>query len=102
MSGAYGGAVKYSTETGATATLSFTERNVAGVAPKSSTRGRAEVWIDGVKGATVDLQLSTVLARRVVYSAGGLDPTVSHTLEVKVLGTAGRPRVDVDAFVVLR
>ena len=26
----------------------------------------------------------------------------THTLEIRVLGTAGRPRVDVDAFAVIR
>lgn len=30
------------------------------------------------------------------------DPATPHTLEVRNLGTAGRSRVDVDAFVVLR
>jgi uncharacterized delta-60 repeat protein len=102
ISGAYGGAVKYATASGATAKLTFTGRNVAWVAPRSSTRGKAEVWLDGKKVATVDLYSATALSRRVVYAANNLDPSVTHTLQVKVLGTAGRPRVDVDAFAVLR
>lgn len=102
VSGAYGGAVKYATASGATAKLTFTGRNVAWVAPRSSTRGKAEVWLDGKKVAAVDLYSATAQARRVVYAANSLDPSVTHTLTVKVMGTSGRPRVDVDAFVVVR
>ncbi len=85
---------------GAKAKLSFTGRNVAWGAPKSAVRGQAEVWVDGVKETTVDLYSSTTLARRVVFSKSWAF-SGSHTVEVRVLGTAGRPRVDVDAFVVL-
>ncbi len=52
--------------------------------------------------ATVDLFSAGTLARQVVFSKGNLDPATLHTLEVRNLGTAGRSRVDVDAFVVLR
>ena len=102
LSGSFGGQVKYATSVGTTAKLTVTGTNVAWVAPKSSTRGRAEVYLDNVKLATVDLASTRTLSRQVVYTANGLSPSVTHTLEVKVLGTWGRPRVDVDAFVVLR
>ncbi len=102
LNGSYGGQVRYATAAGSTARLAFTGRSVSWVAPKSSTRGRAEVLLDGTRVATVDLSSPTPLARRMVYTANGLDPTATHTLELKVLGTAGRPRVEVDAFVVLR
>ncbi len=102
VTSASGGALAYSTQTGATATLAFTGRNVAWVAPKSTSRGIAEVYLDGEKVATVDLSSATSQARKVVYAANGLDPSAAHTLQVKALGTAGRPRVDVDAFVALR
>ena len=72
------------------------------MAPKSSTRGQAEVYLDNVKVATVDLSFSVTLLRQAVYAASGLSLSVTHALKVKVLGTARRPRVDVDAFVVLR
>lgn len=102
VTSASGGALAYSGAPGATAELAFKGRNVAWVAPKSSLRGEAEVYLDGRKVATADLFSATVQARRVIYAANGLDPSVTHTLRVKVLGTSGRPRVDVDAFVVLR
>ncbi len=106
VTSASGGVLKYSTTTGATAKLTFTGHNVAWVSPKALNRGKAEVYLDGKKVATVDLYSSKALARKVVYSASGLDPAVPHTLEVKVLGTktaaSSGVRVDVDAFVVLR
>ena len=100
--GAYGGRTAYATVRGATSRLSFTGSGVAWVAPKSMTRGQAAVYLDGAKVATVDLYSPKALVRRVVFAAKDLDPTAQHTLEVRTLGTAGRPRVDVDAFVVLR
>jgi uncharacterized delta-60 repeat protein len=101
MSSASGGAIKYATAKGATARFTFQGRSVAWVAPKNPSRGKAEVWLDGVKRATVDLRSPTTQPRRLVFVKEGLNPSVTHNLEVKVLGTAGRPRVDVDAFVVL-
>ena len=100
LSGSYGGYVKHAKVPGAGAKLSFTGSNIAWVAPKSSIRGQAEVWVDGVREATVDLYSSTTQARRVVFSKGWASPG-GHTIEVRVLGTDGHPRVDVDAFVVL-
>ncbi len=102
VSGACGGALKYETARGAKARFTFMGRSVAWVATKSPTRGKAEVWLDGVKRATVDLRSATTQRRKLVFVRDGLNPSVSHKLEIKVLGTAGRPRVDVDAFVVLR
>jgi hypothetical protein len=49
----------------------------------------------------VDLFTSTTLAREVVFSKDGLNPTASHTLNLQVLGTSGHPRVDADVFTVL-
>ena len=75
---------------------------MAWVAPKSKPRGKTAVYLDGAKVATVDLFSARTLARQVVFSRGNLDPATPHTLEVRNLGTAGRSRVDVDAFVVVR
>ena len=54
----------------------------------------------------MDLYSQSVQARGVVFVRNGLNPSVRHVLEVKVLGTkgavSGGTRVDVDGFVVLR
>jgi hypothetical protein len=107
LAGTYGGAQKYAKGAGTEkATFAFTGNEVAWVAPTSSNRGKADVYLDGTRVATVDLYSSSGQTRKVVFSRAGLDPSVSHTLEVRVLGTKNAAskgkRVDVDAFVVLR
>ncbi len=59
------------------------------------------MYVDGTYVQTVDLYSSSTLSRQVVFSKSWAT-SGSHTLEVRVLGTSGRPRVDVDAFVVLQ
>jgi hypothetical protein len=85
----------------ARATFTFTGRAVAWVSPKSSSRGSAEVWVDGELRTTVSLRRSSSLARAVVFTAGW-SSSGEHTVEIRTLGTDGHPRVDVDAFIVLR
>jgi len=101
LTNAYGGSVKYSVTAGATAKFTFTGSEVAWVSSKLSDRGRAEVWIDGVKVTTVDLFSSSAQYREVVFNKSWAT-SGTHMLEVRVSGTAGRPRVDVDAFTVIR
>ena len=87
-----------STTAGASATFTVTGFAVGWVAARGPDRGQAKVYVDGAYVHTIDLHASTYQARRVVYverwSANG-----SHTLRIVVVGTAGHPRVDVDAFV---
>jgi hypothetical protein len=98
---AYGGYESTSSTTGATAKLTFTGRNVGWVAPTASNRGQAYIYVDGVWVKTIDLYSATTVAKKVVFTRD-FAASSSHTLTVKVLGTSGRPTVDVDAFVVLR
>ncbi len=76
------------------------------MAPTDRNRGQANVYLDGTKVATVDLYSASGTSRTVVFSTAGLNPLVTHTLEVRVLGTnnaaSTAKRVNVDAFVVLR
>lgn len=99
--GAYRGYVRYTTLGGASAQLTFTGRNVAWIAPKYLTRGKAVVYVDGVKVATVDLYAARLLPARVLYTRSwSSDGT--HTIRVQAVSLSGRPRVDVDAFLALR
>ncbi len=61
------------------------------------TRGQARVYVDGAYARTVDLRSSSSATRRVVYVRSWTS-SARHTLEIRVVGTSGRPRVDVDAF----
>ncbi len=105
VSSAYGGYLKYASGSGARAKLSFTGSEVAWVSTKGLNRGKAEVWVDGAKAATIDLYSSSAQARTVVFSKAWSSPG-SHTLEVRVLGTrnssSSGTRVDVDAFAAIR
>jgi hypothetical protein len=93
----FGGSVRYATRRGATATYTFTGRGIAFVTTKAKTRGKVEVYIDGLKRQTIDLYSSTTRLRQLVYQASWA-ASGTHTIKIRVLGTAGRPRVDLDAF----
>ena len=99
--GALGGYVKYKSAAGATASYTFTGRAIGWVAPRSSSRGSATIYIDGGYVATVSLYRSSTLARYSVYRTSWLT-SGTHTIKIVVVGTAGHPRIDVDAFTVLR
>jgi hypothetical protein len=96
-----GGTTRYARAARASIGRSFTGRGIAVVAPVSSSRGRAEVWIDGTLAATIDLHAAERKPRRVVFSQSW-SASGSHSIRLVVLGTADRPRVDLDAFVIIR
>jgi beta-N-acetylhexosaminidase len=96
-SGYSGGSTRYASAKGASATYTFTGTSVGWVAATGPTRGSAQVYIDGVYQATVSLYASTTSLRRIVF-AWSASKQATHTIRVVVLGTAGHPRVDVDAF----
>jgi hypothetical protein len=96
-----GGATRYATRAGAWAKVSFTGRSVALVVPKGPDRGTARIYVDGAYVGSVSLYASAFQARRIVWSRGWAS-SGTHTVSVVVAGTAGHPRVDVDAFAVLR
>jgi hypothetical protein len=102
---AYGGSLRYASTSKAKATFTVPagSKNVAWVAPKASNRGKADVYLDGVFQKTVDLYSASPFDRHIVFSKD-VDPSKSHTLEVRVLGTkqtaSAGTRVDIDAFLV--
>jgi hypothetical protein len=86
LSESYGGYVKYAKAQGATASLTFTGRNIAWVATKAPSRGTAEVYIDGDQVATVDLNSATTQTRTMVFSEEW-SASGSHTITIKVHDT---------------
>jgi hypothetical protein len=99
--GAFGGRTRYTARRGATATYRFSGRSIAWVAPKSLARGSAKVYVDGVYRGTISLYSRTTRARQVVFAQTWAS-VGTHTIKLVVLGTLHHPRVDLDAFVVLR
>jgi hypothetical protein len=100
-SDAFGGSTRYATRPGSRASLSFQGRAIGVVAATGPTRGLADVIIDGRLAGTIDLYSSDSRVRQLVYAAhwSGVG---AHGISIVVKGTAGHPRVDLDAFVVLR
>ena len=93
----YGGRAISAQAAGATVRVTFTGQQIAWVSTLGPTRGQARVYVDGAYARTVDLRGASSAARRIMdvqsWTSSG-----RHTLEIRVVGTPGRPRVDVDAF----
>jgi hypothetical protein len=97
-SGASGGSTTYATSAGARATMRFTGRAVAIVAPVGRGRGSARIYVDGRYRGIVSFRASTGRSRVVMY-ATTFAAVGTHTIQLRL---AGNGRVDLDAFVVLR
>ena len=78
--------------------LGFTGYAVSWVAARGPARGAADVYVDGELVRRVDLHATTREARSIAFAkhwaANG-----KHTIEIVNVGTAGHPRIDVDAFI---
>ena len=95
------GTAIYTRAAGATLTRTFTGRAVAWVSAVGSTRGSARVYIDGSLVATVSQYRADSGYRKVVFERSW-SSSGSHTIRIEAVGTAGHPRVDLDALVVIR
>jgi hypothetical protein len=97
-SSATGGSTKYATAKGASVSYTFTGSSIAWVSPRSTIRGSADVYIDGVFKATVSTYASSFQSRRIVF-AYSWSTNGTHTIRIVNRATSGHPRIDVDAFV---
>jgi hypothetical protein len=95
-----GGSLRTASAAGASARLSFSGRAVAWVTTLRPDAGQVRVYIDGVLAATIDTRADATAARYVAFSRSWTS-WGSHTIRLVVLGTADRPRVDLDAFEVI-
>jgi subtilisin family serine protease len=96
-----GGSVRYATAAGASATFTFTGRGIALVSTLASTRGKVRIYIDGTYVAKVDLGASPTMYRAIVWQRTW-SSSRSRTIKLVVDGTSTRPRIDLDAFAILR
>ena len=95
---AAGGSVAFSRVAGARATFAFSGYAVSWVAARGPHLGSADVYVDGQLARHIDLHATTPQARLIAFARRWADNGM-HTIEVVNLGTAGHPRVDVDAFI---
>jgi hypothetical protein len=96
-----GGSTRVRSIRGAAARYRFTGRAVGLVSTLGATRGKARIYVDDHYVATIDLKASATTYRSVVWSKSWTSRG-THTVRVVVVGTSGRPRIDVDAFAVIR
>ena len=95
-----GGARRWTKTAGATASITLTNaRQFAIVGPRSSGRGSFEVYVDGVRVATVSEKATSTVYRRVLYVRSLTTGTnVKHTVQVRAVGNG---QVDLDAILAL-
>ncbi len=98
---AIGGTTRFATKTGASATFRFTGRAVALVAPLSPIRGRVKVYVDSVYVTTVTLTSTSGHSRQVVFERAWTT-SGAHTMTLIANGPSGHPRVDIDAWMIIR
>ncbi|MFF7142358.1 N-acetylmuramoyl-L-alanine amidase [Streptomyces nodosus] len=85
----------------ASLTWTFTGRSAAWLVSRASTSGQADIYVDGVKTATVDLKSATTKYRDAIWTKTW--PTsAKHTIKIVVVGTAGRPAVTTDGIAYLK
>ncbi len=97
---ASGATLHSTTSRGASASITFTGRGIAWVAPEGRNRGKATLFLDGRKVGTVNL--SDPAASRILVYAKSFASSNRHTLRIVANGTAGQPRIDVDALVIVK
>jgi hypothetical protein len=92
-----GGKTHTSTARGAEARFSITGRGFAWIATRSRSSGKAGVFVNGNRVATVDLHAAARRDHRLVFTREwSTDRT--RTVTIRVLGTNGHARVDLDAI----
>jgi hypothetical protein len=94
------GSERYLRYAGAWASYTTTARNLSFVTTRGPGRGTVKVYIDGVLAATVNLNAATYTYRYIAFSRTWTSNS-THTIKVVSAGTPV-PRVDVDAFGVIR
>jgi subtilisin family serine protease len=98
---ASGGSTRYATRPTSSMRLTITARILSIVAPVGPNRGAAAVYVNGAYQATISLYSKTAASRRIVWTKT-FDADGAKKIELRPIGTAGRPRIDVDAILVGR
>ncbi|TLM76850.1 MAG: hypothetical protein FDZ70_05985 [Actinobacteria bacterium] len=96
-----GGSATYSEKGGSSASISFNGTGIDWISARTTSAGKAKVYLDEVLVATVDLYRSPNLFQQTVYSVSGLD-NGPHTLRIVNAGgknpSSSGIRVWVDRF----
>ena len=93
------GTMTRSSLVGSRATMTFTGKGIAIVAPRNPYRGSIDVYLDGVFVKTLVLRSSTAVTRQVVV-ARSWSSVGTHTIQIRIRGGNAHNLVDLDAFLV--
>jgi hypothetical protein len=96
-----GGSARSSVSAGAAASYAFSGRSIGFVVTRCTDCGQVKVFVDGSYVVTIDTYAASTAYRWVAYSRT-FSSYGSHTVKLVVVGTAGRPKVVLDAFTLLR
>jgi hypothetical protein len=97
-SSAQGGSQRWASSLAARASLARSVRDFAWVATRTPAAGSAQIWIDDVLAATVDLRSASTSYRQLVFHRhfSNLAP---HSIEIRPIGGG---RIYLDAFLLMR
>jgi hypothetical protein len=94
------GASRFADASGASAKYTFSGRAVAWVTQLAPDSGEVAVYVDGELVTTVDTYRDATTARFVAFTRSWTSYG-KHTIKLVVVGTADRPRIDLDALEVV-
>ena len=95
----WGGHDRYASAAGAKASVTFSGRSFAWVGSVGPSRGWAKVYVNGVLVKSVNLNAAANANRRILFTTTW-STARSRTITIRISGTAGHPRGDVDALIV--
>ena len=98
---ASGGKLRTSTQANAYVEFHRAATAMAVVGRRGPTSGKAKVYVDDVLVSTIDLYHATSQSRVVLFTRAW-STVATHRIRVVVVGTAGRPRIDIDGFAIAR
>ena len=93
----WGGTAMKSSTAGSRVRFTFTGKAFAWLTYFGPNRGKAKIYVNGIYKTTVDLYSATGRAT-VIGWAKSWNTGATRVVEIRVVGTLGRPRIDVDAF----
>jgi uncharacterized protein with LGFP repeats len=96
------GRALYTSARNAKLSWTFTGRAVGLITTRGPAYGRADVYLDGKRVATLDLRVAGANRYRELAWHRTFGTAARHTVQVVGLGTAGRPGVAVDGIAYLR
>ena len=101
VSTATNGRLHRSTRAGAAVEFRTNARAISIVGRRGPLNGKAKVYVDGVYRSTIDLFRSSYQSKVIVFNTSW-NTTAMHSVRLVVVGTSGRPGVDIDGLAILR